>query len=56
MTVKLEARRWLVEAMNEVAIGIRIKLGPMHNDWEHACSLKVGISSLCSNNHKALLL
>lgn len=33
---KLEARRWLVEAMDEVAFGIRNKLGRMHLQYSIA--------------------
>lgn len=33
---KMEARRWLIEAMDEVAIGIRNKLDRMHLQYSIA--------------------
>jgi hypothetical protein len=53
---KPEARHQLVEVIDEAAFGIRNELGCIQwHNWQHACSLMMGISNMLCNLETELL-
>jgi hypothetical protein len=49
---KIEARHQLVQTLDEAAVGVTNEVGCMqwHNDWQHACSLMVGLFDMCCDD------